>query len=282
MRNVLAIARREIRTYFTSPLAYVVIGVFLFLCGVFFFSYLRGFSDLCLRFSNNPYYSQMLNVNDMVIRPVFNVIGIIFLLMIPVVTMRLLAEERKSGTAELLFTCPVTTGQVVLGKYLGAAFLLIVMISGTLAYPLLMVTMRSAAGPDIMPTLVGYLGVLLMGLAFLGVGLLISATTENQIVAAVGAFGALLFLYIIDFLARTVTTTLASMMNTVTFGLWERAGLGLGGPTLGDLLAKLSLTDHFQDFRKGLLDTEHVVFYLSVVFLSLFLTQRVVESQKWR
>ena len=280
MRNVLAIAWREIRTYFTSPLAYVVIGVFLLLTGYIFWASLWRFSELCLRFGNNPYVFQQLNVNDMVIRPLFGSMGIIFLLMVPVVTMRLLAEERKSGTAELLFTCPLTTGQVVLGKYLGAAFLLAVMLAGTLTYPLLIVA--SNASPDMGPTLVGYFGVLLMGLAFLGVGLLISATTENQIIAAVGAFGALLLLYSIGWLAESATTTLASILNSATLGLWERAGLGMGGPTLGDLLAKLSLTDHFQDFRKGLLDTEHVIFYLSVVFMSLFLTQRVVESQKWR
>jgi ABC-2 type transport system permease protein len=280
MRNVAAIAWREIRTYFTSPLAYVVIGVFLCLCGYIFWASLWRFSEICLRFGSNPYVLQQLNVNDMVIRPLFGSIGIIFLLMIPVVTMRLLAEERRSGTAELLFTCPVTTGQVVLGKYLGAALLLGVMLSGTLCYPLLI--LASDARPDMKPALVGYLGVLLMGLAFLGVGLLISAMTENQIIAAVGAFGALLILYSIGWLAESATTTIAAILDSATLGLWGRIGLGLGGPTLGDLLSKLSLTDHFQDFRKGLLDTEHVVFYLSVVFLSLFLTQRVVESQRWR
>ncbi len=280
MRNVLAIARREVRTYFTSPLAYVVVGVFLMLSGYIFWASLVRFSALCLQYGNNPYVFNQLNVNDMVIRPLFGSMGVIFLLMIPVITMRLLAEERRTGTAELLFTCPVTTGQVILGKYLGAAVLLVVMLGVTLSYPLLI--MATSARPDMQPTLVGYFGVLLMGLAFLAIGLLVSAMTENQIIAAVGAFGALLMLWAVSWIADSVTMTLAGLMNSATFGLWEKLNLGLGGPTLGDLLNKISITEHFQDFRKGLLDTEHVVFYLSVVFFSLFLTQRVVESRRWR
>ena len=280
MRNVLAIARREVRTYFTSPLAYVVVGVFLMLSGYIFWASLVRFSALCLQYGNNPYVFNQLNVNDMVIRPLFGSMGVIFLLMIPVITMRLLAEERRTGTAELLFTCPVTTGQVILGKYLGAAVLLVVMLGATLSYPLLI--MATSARPDMKPTLVGYFGVFLMGLAFLAIGLLVSAMTENQIIAAVGAFGALLMLWAVSWIADSVTMTLAGLMNSATFGLWEKLKLGLGGPTLGDLLNKISITEHFQDFRKGLLDTEHVIFYLSVVFFSLFLTQRVVESRRWR
>lgn len=280
MRNILAIASREIRTYFTSPLAYVIIGIFLALSGYIFWAHLVRFSELCLRFGSNPYFLNQLNVNDMVIRPLFGSLGIIFLFMIPAVSMRLLAEERKTGTAELLFTSPVTTGQVVLGKYLGAAFLLLAMIGVTLSYPVLIMT--SNASPDMKPTLVGYLGVFLMGLSFLGVGLLISSMTENQIIAGVGAFGVSLGLWILPWIAESATVTLASLLNSVTFGLWEKLHLGLGGPTLGDLLNKMSFVDHLKDFQKGLLDTEHVVFYLSVVFLSLFLTQRVVDSQRWR
>jgi ABC-2 type transport system permease protein len=280
VRNVLAIAEREIRTYFTSPLAYVVVGVFLMLSGYIFWASLVRFSALCLQYGNNPYVFNQLNVNDMVIRPLFGSMGVIFLLMIPVITMRLMAEERRTGTAELLFTCPVTTGQVILGKYLGAAFLLLVMLGATLTYPLLI--MASSAKPDMKPTLVGYFGVLLMGLAFLGIGLLVSSMTENQIIAAVGAFGALLLMWSVGWVADSVTVTLAGLANSATFGLWEKMKLGLGGPTLGDLLSRVSISEHFGDFRKGLLDTEHVVFYLSVVFFSLFLTQRVVESRRWR
>jgi len=280
MRNTLAIAGREIRTYFTSPLAYVVIGVFLALSGYIFWSALWRFSELCLQFGSNPMYRQQLNVNDMVIRPMFGSMGFIFLMLIPLVTMRLLAEEKKNGTSELLFTCPVTSAEVVLGKYLGGAALLGVMLGVTLSYPLLI--MGAGSSPDLKPALAGYLGVLLMGLSFLSVGLLISSLTENQIVAAVGAFGALLMLWVLPWVADSATVTLAAVLNSVSLGLWERAGLGLGGPTLGDLLNRVSLVEHFQDFRKGVLDTGHIAFYLCFAFFALFLTQRVVESRRWR
>jgi len=280
MRNIAAIAWREARTYFTSPLAYAVTGVFVLLSGYIFWASLVRFSELCLRYGSNPYVSSQLNVNDMVVRPLFGTMGIFLLLMIPLITMRLLAEEKPAGTAELLFTCPVTSAQVVLGKFLGAAILLLFMLAVTLSYPLLI--MGSGATPDLKPTLVGYLGVLLMGLAFLAIGLLISSLTENQIVAAVGAFGALLMLWVINWMSESATITLAEIMNKVSMGLWQQAGLGMGGPTLGDLLGSISLIGHLDDFRKGLLDTQHVIFFASVIFMGLFVTQRVLESRRWR
>lgn len=280
MRNTLAIAAREVRTYFTSPLAYVVIGVFLLLSGYIFWASLVRFSELCLRFASNPYYSSQLNVNDMVVRPIFGTMGIIFLLLLPVVTMRLLAEERKVGTAELLFTCPVTSAQVVLGKFFGAACLFLVMIGVTVTYPILI--MNSGAAPDMKPTLAGYFGVLLMGLSLLALGLLFSSLTDNQIVAAVSAFGTFLFLWVIDWMASSATVTLGELMSRLTLGLWDKVGLGTGGPTLGDLLGSLSIIGHLRDFQKGLIDSQHVIFYLSVIFMSLFLTQRVLESRRWR
>ena len=280
MRNVLAIAWREIRTYFTSPLAYVVIGVFVALTGYIFWAHLVRFSDVCLRFGSNPYVMNQLNVNDMVVRPLFGTMGIIFLLIIPALSMRLFAEERKSGTAELLFTSPVTSLQVILGKFLGSAFLVLVMVGITLAYPLLI--LASNASPEIQPTLAGYFGVFLMALAFLSLGVLISSMTENQIIAAVGTFGASLAFWILPWIADTATVTLASLANMVTLGLWDKLNLGLAGPTLGDLLKRISLVDRMKDFQKGLFDTDHLVFYLCFVFFSLFLTQRVIDSQRWR
>ena len=256
MRNVLAIAWREIRAYFASPLAYVVCGVFVGLCGFMFWASLLRFSDLCLRYGNNPYVFQQLNVNDMVIRPIFGTMGIIFLLVIPMIAGRLLAEERRSGTAELLFTCPVTSGQVVIGKFLAAAFLLLVMLSFTLSYPALIAGGGAQADPG--PTLIGYFGVLLMGLSFLGIGLLISSLTESQIIAAVGSFGVLLLLWVINWVTDSAPELVATILN------------------------KISLIEHFADFRKGVFDTQHLVFYLSVIFVSLFLTQRVLESRQWR
>jgi len=280
MRNAFAIAWREVQAYFTSPLAYVVISVFLLLSGYIFWASLVRFSELCLRFGSNPYFSSQLNVNDMVVRPLFGTVAIILLFVVPFLTMRLLAEERRTGTAELLFTCPVTSGQVVLGKYLSVAFLLIVMLGGTVSFPLLI--LGSGASPDMKPTLIGYLGILMMGLALLSIGLLISAMTDSQIVAAVLTFGVSPLLWVLNWMADSATITLAAVMNKITVGLWEKLHLGLGGPTLGDLLGQISIIGHFDDFRKGILDTQHAVFYASVVFMCLFVTQRVLESRRWR
>lgn len=280
MRNTLAIAQREIRAYFSSPLAYVVLGVFLALSGYIFWSALIYYSDACLRYGSNPLYRQQLNVNAMVIRPIFGNMGFLLLMMIPLLSMRLLAEERRTGTSELLFTCPITSAQVVLGKFLGATGLLFLMLSGTLVHPFLL--MATDARPDMRSAFVGYLGILLMGMAFLGVGLLISSLTENQIVAAVGTFGVLLILWVISFVSESITVPLGTVLDRLTVGIWTGIGLGLGGPSLGKLLSSISLVEHFEDFRKGILDTRHIIFYATFIFLSLFLTQRVVESQKWR
>ncbi|MCZ6697256.1 MAG: ABC transporter permease [Acidobacteria bacterium] len=280
MRNTLAIAQREIRAYFSSPLAYVVLGVFLALSGYIFWSALIYYSDACLRYGSNPLYRQQLNVNAMVIRPIFGNMGFLLLMMIPLLSMRLLAEERRTGTSELLFTCPITSAQVVLGKFLGATGLLFLMLSGTLVHPFLL--MATDARPDMRSAFVGYLGILLMGMAFLGVGLLISSLTENQIVAAVGTFGVLLILWVISFVSESITVPLGTVLDRLTVGIWTGIGWGLGGPSLGKLLSSISLVEHFEDFRKGILDTRHIIFYATFIFLSLFLTQRVVESQKWR
>jgi gliding motility-associated transport system permease protein len=280
MRNVAAIAWREARTYFTSPLAYAVIGMFVLLSGVFFYAALMTFHNYCVRYGSNPYYASQLNVNDFVIRQMFGTMGIILLFMVPIITMRLLAEERRSGTAELLFTCPLTSAQVVIGKFLGAAILLTVMLGVTLSYPLLI--MSGGASPEMKPALAGYFGLFLMGLALLAIGLLVSAMTENQIVAAVGAFGVFLILWIVNWLSESATITLTEMVNKATQGLWEKMGLGTGGPTLGDFLSSISLIGHLDDFRKGIIDTQHVIFFVSVAFMALFATQRVLESRRWR
>ena len=280
MRNVAAIAWREARTYFTSPLAYAIIGMFVLLSGIFFYAALMTFHTYCVRYGSNPYYASQLNVNDFVIRQMFGTMGIILLFMVPIITMRLLAEERRSGTAELLFTCPLTSGQVVVGKFLGSAFLLTVMLGVTLSYPLLI--MSGGARPEMKPAFAGYFGLFLLGLALLAIGLLVSAMTENQIVAAVGAFGVFLILWIVNWLSESATITFTEMLNKVTQGLWEKMGFGTGGPTLGDFLSSISLIGHLDDFRKGIIDTQHVIFFVSVAFMALFATQRVLESRRWR
>lgn len=255
MRNIMAITAREMRAYFVSPLAYAIIAVFLAVTGFFFYINVVNFSNICLQVGNNPAYLSQLNVNDFVMRQFFGTMAVIFLLMVPAITMRLIAEEKKTGTAELLLTAPITTLELVIGKFLGGFSVLLAMVTLALLYPLILVLM---AEPDIPPILIGFVGMVMMGGAFVAIGLLFSSITENQVIAALASFGTLLILWVIHFPARWV------------------------GSSFGELLSYLSLIQHLEDFGKGVLDTTHIIYYFSVIGISLFLTQRVIESRRWR
>ena len=241
--------------YFVSPIAYAVMTVFLLLSGFFFYNILSFFNLQCLQYSQYPYMLDQLNVNEMVIRPLFHNMAIIILLITPLLTMRLFAEEKRSGTIELLMTSPVTHWHVTLGKF-GACFLVYTLMVGmTFLYTVILLMYGE---PDLGPILGGYLGILLMGAAFISVGLLASSFTENQIVAAVVSFGALLLFYMIGWLSSFV------------------------GSTMGKILSSLSIIEHLDDFVKGVIDTKDIIFYLSFVLFGIFLTVRSVESSTWR
>lgn len=255
MRKSLAILEKELEAYFVSPIAYAVITVFLLLSGFFFYNILSYFNLQCLQYSQYPYMLEQLNVNEMVMRPLFHNMAIIVLLITPLLTMRLFAEEKRSGTIELLMTSPVTHWQVTLGKF-GACFIVYTLMIGvTILYTAILMM---HGHPDFGPILSGYLGLLLMGAAFISVGLLASSFTENQIVAAVISFGALLLFYMIGWLSNFT------------------------GAALGKVLSYLSIIEHLDDFVKGVIDTKDIVFYLSFILFGLFLTVRTVESSTWR
>ncbi len=258
MRNALAIAGREIRSYFVSPIAYVVLTGFLLLGGWFFFNLLTRFTYLLQLYSSiqrSPDTLERLNLNDFVISPLLHNLSIVLVILIPVITMRTFAEEKRSGTFELLLTSPLRVGEIIAGKFLGALVFVAVMIGLTGVYPLLMV---AYGNPEIGVVLSGYLGLLLLATAFLSVGLLTSSLTENQIIAAVSCLVALLLLYVIGWPAETANAP------------------------LGSVLRYLSLMEHFSELVKGVIDTKDVVYFLSVVLVSLFLTHRSVESLRWR
>ncbi|MFQ6091101.1 MAG: ABC transporter permease [bacterium] len=255
MRKSLAVLEKELEAYFVSPIAYAVITVFLLLSGFFFYNILSYFNLQCLQYSQYPYGLGQLNLNEMVIRPLFHNMAIIVLLIMPLLTMRLFAEERRSGTIELLMTSPLTHWQVTLGKFGACLIVYALMLGMTFLYT---VVLMMSGEPDLGPILSGYLGLLLMGAAFISVGLLASSFTENQIVAAVICFGALLLFYMIG---------------------WMSSFVGL---TLGRVLSYLSIVEHLDDFIKGVIDTKDIVFYLSFALLGIFLTVRSVESSTWR
>ena len=251
MRNVLAIAEKEIRTYFASPIAYVIIGLFTLLFGWIFFAYLSYF----LRNSEQMMGGGNVNVNQQVISGVLQTCAVIVLFVMPMITMRTYSEEKRSGTIELLLTSPVTDIQIILGKFLGALALYVAMLAVTVLYVLLLFWYGN---PEWRPIVAGYLGLLLMGGCFLSVGLLVSSLTKNQIVSAVATFAVFLFLWMIN---------------------WN---VDSSGPTTREILNYLSITEHFGDFARGIIDTKHVIYYLSFITFGLFLTAKSVDSERWR
>ncbi len=249
------IFKKEMRLYFTSPIAWVIGAIFLLISGYFFHSIFAFFSMASMQSAMNPQMARDLNVTDSVLRPLFSNITVILLLLMPMVTMRLFAEERRSGTIELLLTYPVRDGAVLVGKYLAALTLYGCMLAGTLLYPAMLMYFAKL---DWGPLLTGYLGLILLGATFLAVGLFASSLTENQIVASLVAFGVLLIFWVIGWSAD------------------------YAGGTWGSMLRHLSLIEHFDSFAKGVLDTKDVIYYVNFIVLALFLSLRSLEARRWK
>ena len=253
MRNVLAIAGKELRSYFASPIAYVVIGFFALLYGYFFYALLSFFNRQSMQMSMGM--GGTMNINQMLVAPVLSNVSVILLFVLPMVTMRTYSEEKRSGTIELLLTSPVTDTQIILGKFLGAMSLYAAMLAVTAIHLGLLFLYGN---PEWKPILTGYLGLLLMGGCFIALGLLISSLTRNQIVAGMITFAVFLMLWVINWIGSFT------------------------GPTTQAILSHLSITDHFDDFAKGVLDTKHIVYYASFIAFGLFLTAKAVDSERWR
>ena len=255
MKNIWAIFKKEIKTYFTSPIAYVAITVFLVLIGFFFYSLIWWFNSQSLQMAQNQYSYQQLNINQMVYSPLFQNMSIILLLMIPLLTMRLFSEEKKINTDELLYTCPISINQIILGKYFASLFVLLAML---LLTGILSIFTFAYGNPELVPILNGYLGLFLQGAAFIAVGIFFSSLTENQIVAAILTFGTLLLFWILNWASYSAG------------GMWK------------SVLNYLSFIQHFGDMTRGILDTTDLVYYISFIFLGLFLTHSVIQSRRWR
>ncbi|MER3446988.1 MAG: hypothetical protein C4291_09155 [Candidatus Dadabacteria bacterium] len=250
MKAIFTILKRELKSYFASPVAYIILVVFLVLSGIFFFFYLESFikSQFDPRFQ---LFREKLNLNEFVIRPYFGTISVVLLFIIPLITMRLIAEERKNFTAELLFTLPVRVSQIVLGKFLASFSLFAIMLVLSAIY---LVVLRVYGNPDLGPVLSAYLGLFLLGGSLISAGLFASSLTENQIVAAVISFGILLVFWI----------------------------LGASSDADNSILGYISIINHFDNFTKGVIALRDTIYYLSFVFFGLFLTYIMVESERWR
>jgi ABC-2 type transport system permease protein len=254
MRNIVAIAQKELRSYFASPIAYIVIGVFALLYGYFFVAILQYFVSQSMRMGQFG-GAQSLNVNQMLIRPLVQNVTILVLFVMPMVTMRTYSEEKRSGTIELLLTAPLTDLQIILGKFFGALALYGIMLAVTLIHILILFRFGN---PEWKPIATAYLGLLLLGGCFISVGLFISSLTKNQIVAGMVTFAVFLFLWVISWVGS------------------------FAGPTFSQLAQYLSIIEQFDDFAKGVLDTKHLVYYLSFIAFGLFLTAKAVDTERWR
>jgi ABC-2 type transport system permease protein len=250
---VLAIADKELRSYFASPIAYIIIGLFALLFGWFFYVYLTFFVQ---RSSGmGPMGGGATNINQDMIRYVLMNSAVIILFVMPMITMRTYAEEKRSGTIELLLTSPLTDVQIILGKFFGALGLYAAMLLVTLLY---MGILFVYGNPEWRPVVAGYLGLLLMGGCFISVGLLISSVTKNQIVAGVLTFAVFLMLWVVNWIGDQ------------------------SGPWTREVVNYLSIVDHYDDFARGIIDTKHLIYYLSFITFGLFLTAKSVDSERWR
>jgi ABC-2 type transport system permease protein len=254
VRNVLLICKKELKSYFASPIAYLLMAFFALIFGFGFFTATRDF----VRFS---FQAQMMgqqqptNVNEQIIRPLLGFASTIALFLIPMISMRLFAEEKRTGTIELLLTSPVKDMEIILGKWLGAVLLYLCV----LAMSMINIAMLFMWGkPDLKPVLVAYLGLLIQGACLLAIGGFISTTTKNQIVAGGVTFFVCLLLWLLSWFTAFDSTIPAQIVNYI------------------------SIVTHFENFSKGVLDFKDVVFYLSMIFFSLFITSRSLESLRWR
>ena len=247
MRKTWAIVRRELIATFSSPLAYVVMTAFLLMQGYIFY--------LIVSFLNDPQTPAMTPLRLFFGGTIFFWLFLLFV--VPVITMRLIAEERRSGTIEVLLTSPLTEYQVVIGKFLAALAFYVALWLPTVLYVLIL---KRHSEIDLGPVVAGYIGVLLLGFLFVAVGTLASTLTDNQLIAAIIAFAAMVLLFSIGLVEQLLIST----------SFFKEA------------LAHMNLWTQMDDFAKGIVDTRHVVYQLSAGVLFLFLAAKSLEVKKWR
>jgi ABC-2 type transport system permease protein len=255
MRGFWSVYRKELYSLFASPIFYVVAFTFLVISGYFFYSAVVYFNLVSFQASQDPMMASQLNLTDMVLRPFFLDISVVLLLISPLLTMRVYAEERKTGTLELLFTYPITDRATLLGKFAAIISIFGAILAGTVPSIVLLSTIGHPSWPAI---LCGYLGMFLLGSSFISLGIFTSSLTQNQIVAAILSFGALLLFWVIGWLKSIL------------------------GTTAGQVVGYLSVTRHFESFAKGVLDSRDFVYYFIFILFFLFLALRQVESFRWR
>jgi ABC-2 type transport system permease protein len=255
--RVWPIYKKELRLYFATPLAWAILFTFMLVMGFFFNLYFRFYTQMSMQMAMNPGMGRDLTVIENVIRPLFSGLlsVILFLSLMPAITMRLFSEEFKNGTLELLLTYPVSDTAIVVGKFLGGLSLYVAMLISTLAFPAMIWYFTPLEWGALASA---YLGLLIMGAAFLAVGMFVSSLTENQIIAALGTFTLLIILWAIGWGAEAVT-----------------------GPT-GDVLRHLSVSEHLDNFMKGVIESRDVVYFLNLTVVFLVLSLLSLQRRRWK
>jgi len=256
MRNVLAVAGKEIRAYFHSPIAYLVMTIYTVLCAFFFYNFPATYVVNSFRFQMSGMGGPPPSLNEFIIRPLLEgVLTVVLLLLVPLITMRLYAEEKRSGTIELLLTSPLTDLQIIFGKFLGALLLYAVLIALTFLY---LGILFIYGNPNAKPLVANALGLFLYGGALLALGMWFSTFTKNQIIAGAVGLAAFLLLYVLDWVTAYSSSSVSRVMSYMAF------------------------TTHFENFAKGVIDLTDLVYYFSVIILGVFLTARSMEALKGR
>lgn len=257
MKRSLAIARRELLSFFVSPVAYFVITGFVLLAGYFFFNFLAIYNTVLARFTSMPYRGEMEtpNLNQWVVEGYYQTLLVILVFLIPLLTMRIIAEEKRRGTFELLVTSPLSVRQIVMGKFIGVGSVIVLMNVLILGFPALLYTFGN---PEGLPILSGFLAVTLCSLAFASIGMAVSSFTENQVVAGVSSMVVLLLLYVIHAPAESI------------------------GGSVGSVLEYLSPTLQVRDLIRGVISLKALVYFFSLMTLGLFLSERALEAHRWR
>ncbi len=257
MHNTLWICRRELMSFFFSPIAYVILAAWTVLMGIFYSGAFLTYAAVSMQLARNPAAAAQYNITptSSVLEPVFSSVTVILLFVAPLLTMRLFSEEKKQGTMELMLTFPLRNGQMFAGKYLSVVLIYVIMLAITLAYPIILGFFVKVEWTVVSSA---YLGMLLTGMAFLSVGLLASSWTSNQIVAAMVAFMVLLATFLMDFLANSASEPIASILRHLSLGM------------------------HLRNFIRGIIDTRDVIYLVNINILCGFLVLRSLEYHRWR
>ncbi|MGC8977294.1 MAG: ABC transporter permease [Candidatus Ratteibacteria bacterium] len=251
----MSVYKKELKSYFISPIAYVVILIFVVISGFIFYVLSAYYSIISLRYSEYPYPYFSLSPNEMIARPLFHNMAITSLFVLPLLTMKLFSEEKRVGTIELLFTYPLKDSDIYWGKFLSCLTIFLIM---TLIPSLYIFILEKWVNFDKGIILNSYFGLLLLGGSFISIGILISSLTESQVISAIVTFGVSLLFWIIGWISE------------------------IAGPKFSSFFDFISLYNHYENFPKGILDTRDLIFYISVCFFFSFLTLRILISKKYR